>query len=102
MRRRRYDKPNAHTHTHTHTPLCKPKHKHAHPTQHEKLFYTLKAANYMNIGPLRDLCCAAIANMLRGKNEQEIYDLFNIDEPFTQQEEERLYQEFEWLREKRD
>eukprot|EP01064_Diplonema_japonicum_P024596 TRINITY_DN351_c0_g1_i1.p1 TRINITY_DN351_c0_g1~~TRINITY_DN351_c0_g1_i1.p1 ORF type:complete len:186 (+),score=49.19 TRINITY_DN351_c0_g1_i1:49-606(+) len=70
--------------------------------KHEKLFYTLKGANFMNIEPLRDLCCAAIANMLRGKNEQEILDLFGITEPFTTEEEEKLYQEYEWLREKKD
>eukprot|EP01062_Namystynia_karyoxenos_P008301 TRINITY_DN1291_c0_g1_i4.p1 TRINITY_DN1291_c0_g1~~TRINITY_DN1291_c0_g1_i4.p1 ORF type:complete len:215 (+),score=117.48 TRINITY_DN1291_c0_g1_i4:87-647(+) len=70
--------------------------------KHEKLFLTLKGANFMNIEPLRDLCCAAIANMLRGKNEQEILDLFGITEPFTPEEEEKLYQEYEWLREKKD
>eukprot|EP01061_Rhynchopus_euleeides_P001245 TRINITY_DN10893_c0_g4_i1.p2 TRINITY_DN10893_c0_g4~~TRINITY_DN10893_c0_g4_i1.p2 ORF type:complete len:188 (+),score=94.61 TRINITY_DN10893_c0_g4_i1:100-663(+) len=70
--------------------------------KHEKLFYTLQAANFMNIEPLRDLCCAQIANMLRGKNEQEIFHLFNIEAHFTPEEEERLYQEYEWLREKRD
>eukprot|EP00756_Hemistasia_phaeocysticola_P042948 Hpha_TRINITY_DN16998_c2_g5::TRINITY_DN16998_c2_g5_i1::g.56266::m.56266/K03094/SKP1, CBF3D; S-phase kinase-associated protein 1 len=70
--------------------------------KHEKLFLTLKGANFMNIEPLRDLCCAAIANMLRGKNETEILELFGITEPFTAEEEEKLYQEYEWLREKKD
>eukprot|EP01060_Flectonema_neradi_P013781 TRINITY_DN204_c3_g1_i1.p1 TRINITY_DN204_c3_g1~~TRINITY_DN204_c3_g1_i1.p1 ORF type:complete len:187 (+),score=46.88 TRINITY_DN204_c3_g1_i1:49-609(+) len=70
--------------------------------KHEKLFLTLKGANFMNIEPLRDLCCAAIANMLRGKNEEDILDLFGITESFTAEEEEKLYQEYEWLREKKD
>ena len=56
----------------------------------------------MNIEPLRDLCCAAIANMLRGKNEEDILNLFGITESFTAEEEEKLYQEYEWLREKKD
>ncbi|KAJ9436873.1 SCF ubiquitin ligase complex protein SKP1a, partial [Diplonema papillatum] len=70
--------------------------------KHDKVFSTLKAANFMNIEPLRDLCCATIANMLRGKNETEILSLFGILEPFTPDEEEKLFQEYEWLREKKD
>eukprot|EP01063_Lacrimia_lanifica_P021462 TRINITY_DN2881_c0_g1_i1.p1 TRINITY_DN2881_c0_g1~~TRINITY_DN2881_c0_g1_i1.p1 ORF type:complete len:188 (+),score=117.23 TRINITY_DN2881_c0_g1_i1:76-639(+) len=70
--------------------------------KHDKLFWTLKAINFMQIEPLRDLCCAAIANMLRGKGEKEIMELFNLNEPFTPEEEEKLYQEYEWLRERKD
>eukprot|EP01065_Artemidia_motanka_P013791 TRINITY_DN1773_c0_g1_i1.p1 TRINITY_DN1773_c0_g1~~TRINITY_DN1773_c0_g1_i1.p1 ORF type:complete len:186 (+),score=60.90 TRINITY_DN1773_c0_g1_i1:81-638(+) len=66
--------------------------------KHEKLFITLKGANFMNIEPLRDLCCAAIANMLRGKTEDGFYELFGIARRFTEEEEEKLYQEYEWLR----
>lgn len=68
--------------------------------KHKKLLDVLKAANFMIILPLRDLCCACVASMLMGKNEQEILDLFGVTEPFTPQKEEELYREYPWLREK--
>eukprot|EP00759_Apiculatamorpha_spiralis_P052668 PhF_6_TR5937/c0_g1_i1/m.8585/K03094/SKP1, CBF3D; S-phase kinase-associated protein 1 len=68
--------------------------------RHKKLLDVLKAANFMIILPLRDLCCACVASMLMGKNEQEILDLFGVTEAFTPQREEELYREYPWLREK--
>eukprot|EP01009_Symbiontida_sp_KSa7_P004695 NODE_2146_length_504_cov_403.092308_g1753_i0.p2 GENE.NODE_2146_length_504_cov_403.092308_g1753_i0~~NODE_2146_length_504_cov_403.092308_g1753_i0.p2 ORF type:complete len:131 (+),score=41.70 NODE_2146_length_504_cov_403.092308_g1753_i0:37-393(+) len=67
---------------------------------HAKLFSTLMAANFLNCEPLRDLCCAKVADMLRGKNEQEILDMFGVTTPFTAEEEEKLYEQYPWLREK--
>ena len=43
--------------------------------EHELLFKTLMAANFLGIDPLRDMCCAAIANMLRGKTTEQIMDV---------------------------
>eukprot|EP01009_Symbiontida_sp_KSa7_P007556 NODE_4477_length_346_cov_252.838384_g3874_i0.p2 GENE.NODE_4477_length_346_cov_252.838384_g3874_i0~~NODE_4477_length_346_cov_252.838384_g3874_i0.p2 ORF type:complete len:73 (+),score=28.77 NODE_4477_length_346_cov_252.838384_g3874_i0:25-219(+) len=58
--------------------------------------------NFMNVEPLRDLCCAKVADMLRGKNEQEILDLFDVTDAFTAEEEGKLYEQYPWLREKPD
>jgi len=67
--------------------------------QHEPLFKTLMAANFMGIDPLRDLCCAAIANMLRGKSPEQIMEVFGITEPFTPEEERAVEEEYPWLKE---
>eukprot|EP00998_Keelungia_sp_KM082_P008431 NODE_4619_length_766_cov_49.774648_g4596_i0.p1 GENE.NODE_4619_length_766_cov_49.774648_g4596_i0~~NODE_4619_length_766_cov_49.774648_g4596_i0.p1 ORF type:complete len:205 (-),score=38.65 NODE_4619_length_766_cov_49.774648_g4596_i0:152-706(-) len=67
--------------------------------RHECLFKTLMAANFLGIEPLRDLCCAAIANMLRGKTPEQIMEVFNVTEPFTPEEEAQVDEEFPWLKE---
>eukprot|EP01010_Urceolus_cornutus_P001023 NODE_1537_length_860_cov_275.087546_g1192_i0.p1 GENE.NODE_1537_length_860_cov_275.087546_g1192_i0~~NODE_1537_length_860_cov_275.087546_g1192_i0.p1 ORF type:complete len:205 (+),score=27.28 NODE_1537_length_860_cov_275.087546_g1192_i0:78-617(+) len=54
--------------------------------EHAMLFNTLKAANFLGIEPLRDLCCAAIANMLRSKTPEQICQTFGVTEPFTPEE----------------
>ena len=48
--------------------------------EHGLLFATLLAANFLGIEPLRDLCCAAIANMLRGKTPEQIMEVCSISE----------------------
>ncbi|CUG06263.1 Hypothetical protein, putative [Bodo saltans] len=63
------------------------------------LFAVLNAANYLHIPPLRDLCGAALANLVRNKSEEEILHIFGITEPFTKDQEEELCKEFPWLRE---
>lgn len=42
---------------------------------HGLLFATLLAANFLGIEPLRDICCAAIANMLRAKTPDQIMEV---------------------------
>jgi S-phase kinase-associated protein 1 len=48
------------------------------------------AANYMEITPLIDLCCAKIATLIKDKPTEEIRQIFNIKNDFTQEEEEQL------------
>ena len=48
--------------------------KNGNEKEHGLLFATLMAANFLGIEPLRDLCCAAIANMLRGKTPEQIME----------------------------
>eukprot|EP00667_Euglena_gracilis_P021569 EG_transcript_23700 len=66
--------------------------------EHSLLFATLLAANFLGIEPLRDLCCAAIANMLRAKTPEQIMELFNITEPFTPEEEANVEKQYPWLK----
>jgi S-phase kinase-associated protein 1 len=70
--------------------------------EHELLFKTLMAANFLGIESLRDLCCAAIANMLRGKTPEQIMEVFNVKEPFTVEEERAIEQQYPWLVENSD
>eukprot|EP00906_Rhabdomonas_costata_P016845 RCo024204 len=70
--------------------------------EHEMLFKTLMASNFLGIDPLRDTCCAAIANMLRGKTREQIMEVFNVKEPFTAEEERAIEQQYPWLAEPAD
>lgn len=63
------------------------------------LFSVLNAANYLHVVPLRDLCGAAMANLVRNKSEEEILHLFGVSEPFTKEQEDELIKEFPWLKE---
>jgi len=65
---------------------------------HGLLFATLLAANFLGIEPLRDICCAAIANMLRAKTPDQIMELFNITEPFTPEEEANVDRQYPWIK----
>ena len=69
-----------------------------HGTRHQRLFDVLRAALYLCLGELRDLCCAAAADMVRDKSEGEILDVFGVSEPFSAEAEEALCEEFPWLR----
>ena len=55
------------------------------------------ASNYMGINSLLDLCCAKIASMCKDKNEEDIYKCFNITEPLTEQEKNKIKEENKWI-----
>jgi len=65
-----------------------------------QLFELICAANYLDIKQLLDLTCQWVANMIKGKKPQEIRELFNIENDFTKEEEERIKKENEWCEEK--
>ena len=52
---------------------------------HETLLRLVLAANYLCIQNLLDLLCETIANMIRGKNRQQIRQILNIhdDEDYS-------------------
>lgn len=60
------------------------------------LFELILAANYLNIKPLLDLTCLTVANMIKGKQPEEIRKLFNIVNDFTPEEEEEVRRENQW------
>ncbi|KAI3698852.1 hypothetical protein L2E82_42724 [Cichorium intybus] len=60
------------------------------------LFDLILAANYLNIKSLLDLTCQAVADMMRGKNPEEIRKLFNIKNDFTPEEEAEVRRENSW------
>lgn len=43
------------------------------------LYEVLSAANYLDIGPLQELACARIASLIRGKDCDEIRQIFGLD-----------------------
>ena len=55
-----------------------------------KLEPPFQAANYLDIKGLLDVTCKTVANMIKGKNTDEIRRTFNITNDFTADEEEQV------------
>eukprot|EP00121_Abeoforma_whisleri_P002819 Awhi_evm1s2535 len=54
------------------------------------------ASNYLHIKPLLNLTCKTVANMINGKDVEEIRQTFNIANDFTAEEEAICKMENEW------
>jgi S-phase kinase-associated protein 1 len=67
--------------------------------QHETLIDVIMAANFLNIKDLLDLTCACVASMIKGKTPEQIRALFNIENDFTPEEEEKIREENRWCEE---
>lgn len=66
----------------------------------EVLFPLSKAANYLHIPSLLDMCQEMIARQVRGKRPEEIRKLFNLKDDFTEEEKAQIRRENEWLQKK--
>ncbi|WOK98689.1 hypothetical protein Cni_G07401 [Canna indica] len=62
----------------------------------DTLYNLLLASNYMEIKDLVHLCAAKVADMIRGKQPEEIREIFNIKNDFTPEEEEEVRKEYAW------
>eukprot|EP01066_Platyproteum_vivax_P020529 Platyproteum_vivax@DN8448_c0_g1_i1.p1 len=60
------------------------------------LYEYVIVANYLDIKPLLDLCCAKMATMMKGKSIEEVRQLFNIVNDFTPEEENKIRMENRW------
>ena len=60
------------------------------------IFELILAANYLDIQPLLDLCCAKVASLIKGKTPEQIRLTFNIENDFTPEEEAQLLEENKW------
>lgn len=65
-------------------------------TNNETLFNLTLAANYLDIKPLLDLCCARIASFIKGKTPEEIRTNLGIVVDFTPEEEAQVREENAW------
>ena len=65
----------------------------------ELLFELILAANYVDVKPLLDLCCAKVASMIKGKTTEQIRQTFNIKNDFTKEEEAAIIAENKWAEE---
>ena len=65
----------------------------------EELVNLTVASNYMGINCLLDLCCAKIASLCKDKNEEDIFKIFNISEPLSEEEKNKIKEENKWIEE---
>ena len=68
--------------------------------QHDILVNVIMAAHYLAIKPLVILSCTAMADIVRNKNNQELCDLFGIENDFTAEEKKRSREQIFWQEEK--
>lgn len=61
------------------------------------LIEVTKAANFLNIPSLLDLCCRSIAREMSGLSIPELRAKFNLPNDFTPDEEARMALEFAWI-----
>ena len=66
----------------------------------EALFSLILAANYLNLKPLLDLVCKAVADEIKGKTPDEIRTRFNIRNDFTPEEEAEVQKQNAWCEER--
>lgn len=65
------------------------------------LFELVTAANFMDIKPLLDLTCLAVAVEIKGKSEEELRTMFNISNEFSPEEEAQVREENKWCEQAR-
>ena len=65
----------------------------------EELFDFINAGNFLDQQGFLELGCAKVASLIRGKSVEEIRKMFNIQNDFTPEEEERLREENQWAEE---
>ncbi|GLH07542.1 S-phase kinase-associated protein [Gryllus bimaculatus] len=63
------------------------------------LFDFIVTANYLDIKSLLEASCKTVAKMLIGKSSEELRRTFNIENDFTESDEEQLQRENKWLEE---
>lgn len=57
------------------------------------------AANFLEIVPLLDLCCAKLASMCKDKSEEDIFKSFGIVDTFSEEERQKIKEDNKWIEE---
>ncbi|OQR84783.1 S-phase kinase-associated protein 1A [Achlya hypogyna] len=63
---------------------------------YEMIFELILAANYLDIKSLLELTCARVSGIIFGKTPDQIRETFNIEQPFTPEEEKFIRDENKW------
>lgn len=62
----------------------------------DTLFDIIAASNFLDAPDVLDAACSAAANLLGGKNPEEIRNILKIDSQFTPEEEAEIMKENSW------
>ncbi|RWS07173.1 hypothetical protein B4U79_11238 [Dinothrombium tinctorium] len=65
---------------------------------HNQLFEVIKAANFLDLKFLFDVSCEVAAQLIKGKNTEQIRELFGEVNDLTPEEEENIRKEFSWCK----
>lgn len=65
----------------------------------EEVFSLVMAANYLDNKQLLELCCAKVATFIKGRTPEEIRSLFEIENDFSHEEEQRIREDNKWCAE---
>lgn len=63
----------------------------------EVLFDMILAANYLDYKDLLETTAQCVANLIKGKTPEQIRELFEIENDFTESELEQVRKENEWI-----
>ena len=64
----------------------------------DELVDMISAAHYMKINSLLDLCCAKMVSLCKGKNEEEIFNIFGIPKDyFKTEDKEKIKENNKWI-----
>ncbi|SPP89481.1 S-phase kinase-associated protein 1-like [Drosophila guanche] len=64
---------------------------------HVALFSLIKAANYLDIKNLHDVTCKTVADMIRGKQTEEMRRILHIKDDTIRSDESMEAMQFQWL-----
>ena len=64
----------------------------------DELVDMISAAHYMKNNSLLDLCCAKMVSLCKGKNEEEIFNIFGIPKDyFKTEDKEKIKENNKWI-----
>merc|ERR1719183_1730702 len=63
------------------------------------LFEMILAANFLDLKPMLDVTCKAVAEMIKGKTPDEIKKVFGVEGDFTDEEKAQVLRDNPWLEE---
>ena len=62
-----------------------------------QLFAMILAANFLDLKPMLDITCKAVAEMIKGKTPDEIKAVFGVEGDFTSEEKQQVLCDNPWL-----
>eukprot|EP00039_Didymoeca_costata_P018161 m.332341 g.332341 ORF g.332341 m.332341 type:complete len:179 (+) comp16932_c0_seq1:150-686(+) len=66
------------------------------------LFDMILAANFLDLKPMLDVTCKAVAEMIKGKTPEEVKKVFGVEGEFTEEERKQVLRDNPWLKQDND